>query len=70
LPVRHGLGERENKVGIIVRRVQAVSSEINHLMARIAKLGDKLYFQAESTVIGGDSNPHVFSFPCGSKMNS
>jgi hypothetical protein len=54
------LRERNDEIGVVVGGVKAVSAEIHYLMAGCTKLGNKFFFQAESTVIGGDSDPHIF----------
>src|SRR5580704_2065354 len=54
-------GKRDNKVRIVVARVQAVRTEIDHFVPRPPKLRNKFLFQTKSPVVRGDPNPHDFS---------
>jgi hypothetical protein len=53
--------ERDDEIWVVVAGIKAVSAEVHYFMADCAKLGDEFFFQAKSTVIGGDSEAHVFS---------
>src|SRR5215470_5425385 len=53
-----GLAERHDEVGIIVIGIQAVRTEIHHLMPRGADPGDQFFLQAKTAVIGGNSKAH------------
>jgi hypothetical protein len=55
--VQLGLGKGDDEIGIVVARVQAMSTEIDHLMACSAGLGHQLFLQTKPTVIGGDYHP-------------
>ena len=54
--VQLGLGKGDDEIGIVVARVQAMSTEIDHLMACGAELGHQLFLQTKPTVISGDSH--------------
>jgi hypothetical protein len=53
--------ERDDEIGIVVGGVKAVSAEVHDFMAGCAKPANEFFLQAETAVIGGNSNPHVFS---------
>src|SRR5262245_6838185 len=66
LPGHYGLRERQHKVGIIVKRVQAMGAEVHHLVPVHIKFGHEFFFECEPTMIGSNSNPHaisLWSFP-------
>jgi len=58
----HRFAKRDNIVGVIVARIQAVSTEVNYLMSRSADFGNQLFLQSESTVICGNAYAHADSF--------
>jgi hypothetical protein len=55
----YGPREWNDYVGIIVGRVRFMSTKIDYVMTRRSKLGDELFFQNESAVIGGYSDSHM-----------
>src|ERR1700736_5903437 len=55
----HGAAERNDNIRIVVVRAQAVSTEIDDLMARRAKPGKQFLLQAKSTVVGRYSHAHI-----------
>src|SRR5208337_3882224 len=57
LPRNHSLGQWDDEIGIVVTRVQTMSTEIDHLMAGSSKLGHQLFLQTKPAMIGGDSHP-------------
>src|SRR5215470_12276589 len=58
---RDGLRQRRYEVGIIVRRVQAISAEVHHLVPSCIQSGHDFFFQSEATMIGSNSNLHAIS---------
>src|SRR5262244_1544877 len=62
---RDGHRERHYEVRIIVRRVQAMSAEVHHLVPSCVESGHDFFFQSEATMIGSNSNLHAISLsPC------
>jgi hypothetical protein len=55
----HGPSQRNDKVRIVVARVQAMRPEIDDLVPRGAKMGEQLLFQTKPTVISGNAYAHV-----------
>jgi hypothetical protein len=51
--------EGDDIVGIVIALIQSVSAEIDDLMSRFAELLNQLFFQINSTVIGGYPNSHI-----------
>jgi hypothetical protein len=61
-PCRHRLGERDDKVGIVIVRGELVRTEIDDVVPGGAESCDQVPFQGKTPVIGGDSHAHgVFS---------
>src|SRR5215468_6917872 len=58
---RNGMREKHHEVGIIVIRVQAIGSEVLHLVPSLIKFGHDFFFKRETTMIGSNSNPHAIS---------
>jgi hypothetical protein len=59
LAVSSLLRERNHEIGIAVAGIQNVGPEIDHLVARLSEINRRLFFQNESTVVGGDSYSHL-----------
>jgi len=59
LPGRHGPGQGDHEVGIVVARIEAMGAEIDHLVPRPANAGGQFLFQCEAAVIGGNAHAHV-----------
>ncbi len=58
-PRRHGLGQRDDEVRIVVVRVQLVRTEIDDVVPGRAKPRDQIPFQAKPPMIGGNSHVHA-----------
>src|SRR5215475_12100157 len=58
---RDGLRERQHEIGIIITGVQAIGTEVHHLMTSRLEFGHEFLFESEATVIGSNSNPHAIS---------
>jgi hypothetical protein len=56
-----GFCERHHEIGIVVLRVQSVGAEVHHLVPGCVKSGHEIFFEAEATMIGSNSNPHAIS---------
>lgn len=54
----NGLCERNDEIRIVIGGVQAVSSKIDDIMPRRAKVRDEFLLQAKSAVIGGNAYTH------------
>jgi hypothetical protein len=52
-------GERYNEVRIIVTRIYAVRSKIDHVVPGFAKMSNQFFLQTKSTVISRNSNAHI-----------
>src|SRR5437870_1058642 len=63
-PRRHSASERDDEVGIIVARVQAMRAEIDDLMPRLAEMSNQFFLQAKPTMIRGNSHAHVILLAC------
>src|SRR5215831_5246924 len=59
----HRSCERYDVVRIVVARVQAMGTEINHLIPCRADLANQFFLQAISAVIRGNSYTHANYFP-------
>lgn len=55
-------GQRSDIVGVIVIALEAVRPEINHVVARDAKLGNQLFLQTKASVVSGNSHSHDLPF--------
>jgi hypothetical protein len=53
-----GTSQRKNIVRIVIALIEGVCAEIDNLMCCSPKPHDQLFFQAETTVIGCNSNAH------------
>src|SRR5262249_60781440 len=53
-PGRDGLSEGYYKIGVVVREVQSIRAEINHIVLSIAEMQYQVLLQTETTVIGCD----------------
>jgi hypothetical protein len=59
LPGSDCAGERYNEVRIIVTRIHAARSKIDHVVPGFAKMSNQFFLQTKSTVISRNSNAHV-----------
>jgi hypothetical protein len=60
LSPRHRLRERNDKVGIVVLRVQSIRAEIHDFMPGRAELRRQLFLQGKTPVIRCHSDPHEY----------
>jgi hypothetical protein len=56
LPASDCMGQRHNKIRIIVLSIQSAVTEVDYLMAGRAQLSDELFLQFKSAMVGGDTN--------------
>jgi hypothetical protein len=59
LPGSDRAGLRYDEVRIIVTRIYAVRSKIDHVVPGFAKMSNQLLLQTKSTVISRNSNAHI-----------
>ena len=56
LPCGNCAGQRHDKIGIIVIRIQAAVAETNHFITGRAQLADQLLLQFKSAMVGSDAH--------------
>ncbi len=52
----NGVGQRHNKIWIIIVRAPLPVAEINYLMPGLAQLSDQIFLQLEATMVGGNAD--------------
>ena len=57
----HCFRERDNEVGIVIFKIEAVSPEVRYFMANRTGLRNLLFFQPTPTVVGSDTHLHAAS---------
>src|SRR5262245_28270278 len=60
----HSSSERDNEVGIVVVRVEAMRPEIDELMPRSAETSNQFFLQTKPTMIRSYSHTHVILLAC------
>src|SRR5208337_3428284 len=53
LAARHGAGERDDVVGVVVVRIELRGTEVPHLVARLAQPRNQPLLHIESAMVGG-----------------